>query len=153
MSGTVLRFQTLCWILPNEIYSINILILWMKNLLNKEINLMVSEVSRVKHQEETLLESVYLNQLEILPLIVLIQGYMYFIVLHSNHWIDVVLHLLNVWVHDADYVPISQLSYKLLAGGILNMVTMQYPKSSIQFTIYVWICITVHVVVKSQVWS
>jgi len=153
MSGTVLRFQTLCWILPNEIYSINILILWMKNLLNKEINLMVSEVSRVKHQEETLLESVYLNQLEILPLIVLIQGYMYFIVLHSNHWIDVVLHLLNVWVHDADYVPISQLSYKLLAGGIVNMVTMQYPKSSIQFTIYVWICITVHVVVKSQVWS
>ena len=146
MSGTVLRFQTLCWILPNEIYSINILILWMKNLLNKEINLMVSEVSRVKHQEETLLESVYLNQLEILPLIVLIQGYMYFIVLHSNHWID-------VWVHDADYVPISQLSYKLLAGGIVNMVTMQYPKSSIQFTIYVWICITVHVVVKSQVWS
>lgn len=153
MSGTVLRFQTLCWILPNEIYSINILILWMKNLLNKEINLMVSEVSRVKHQEETLLESVYLNQLEILPLIVLIQGYMYFIVLHSNHWIDVVLHLLNVWVHDADYVPISQLSYKLLAGGIVNMVTMQYPKSSIQFTIYLWICITVHVVVKSQVWS
>lgn len=153
MSGTVLRFQTLCWILPNEIYSINILILWMKNLLNKEINLMVSEVSRVKHQEETLLESVYLNQLEILPLIVLIQGYMYFIVLHSNHWIDVVLHLLNVWVHDADYVPISQLSYKLLAGGIVNMVTMQYPKSSIQFTIYVWICITVHVLVKSQVWS
>ena len=153
MSGTVLRFQTLCWILPNEIYSINILILWMKNLLNKEINLMVSEVSRVKHQEETLLESVYLNQIEILPLIVLIQGYMYFIVLHSNHWIDVVLHLLNVWVHDADYVPISQLSYKLLAGGIVNMVTMQYPKSSIQFTIYVWICITVHVVVKSQVWS
>ena len=146
MSGTVLRFQTLCWILPNEIYSINILILWMKNLLNKEINLMVSELSRVKHQEETLLESVYLNQLEILPLIVLIQGYMYFIVLHSNHWID-------VWVHDADYVPISQLSYKLLAGGIVNMVTMQYPKSSIQFTIYVWICITVHVVVKSQVWS
>jgi len=153
MSGTVLRFQTLCWILPNEIYSINILILWMKNLLNKEINLMVSEVSRVKHQEETLLESVYLNQLEILPLIVLIQGYMYFIVLHSNHWIDVVLHSLNVWVHDADYVPISQLSYKLLAGGIVNMVTMQYPKSSIQFTIYLWICITVHVVVKSQVWS
>lgn len=40
----------------------------MKNLLNKEINLMVAEV-RVKHQEETLLESVYLNQFEILPLI------------------------------------------------------------------------------------
>lgn len=129
MSGTVLRFQTLCLILPNEIYSINILILWMKSVLNKEINLMVAVVSRVKHQE-TLLESVYLNQLEILPLTVLIQGYMYFIVLYPNHWTDVVLHLLNVWIHDTDYVPISQLSYKLLAGSIVNMVTMPYPKSS-----------------------
>lgn len=85
MSGTVLRCQTLCLILPNETYSINILILWMKHLLNKEINLMATEVSGVKHQEEILLESVYLNQLEILPLTVLIWGYMYFIVLHSNH--------------------------------------------------------------------
>lgn len=55
MSGAVLSCQTLCLILPNETYSINIL--WMKHLLNKEINLMVAEVSEVKHQEETLLES------------------------------------------------------------------------------------------------
>lgn len=34
----------------------------MKNLLNQEINLMVAEVSRVNHQEETLLENVYINQ-------------------------------------------------------------------------------------------
>lgn len=57
----------------------------MKNLLNKEINLMVAEVSRVNHQEEILLENVCINQLEILRLTVLIQGYMYFIVLCSNH--------------------------------------------------------------------
>lgn len=57
----------------------------MKNLLNKEINLMVAEVSRVNHQEETLLENVCINQLEILRLTVLIQEYMYFIVLRSNH--------------------------------------------------------------------
>ena len=60
----------------------------------------------------------------------LIQGYMYFIVLHSNHSIDVVLHSLDVLINDADNVSISQLSYKLLAGSIVNTVTVQYAESS-----------------------
>lgn len=74
MSGTVLRFQVFTYlILPKGTYSINILILWMINLVNKEIKLKVTKESRAKcGKMETSLESVYLNQLEILPLTVLI---------------------------------------------------------------------------------